>query len=93
MNKCTWSLKPFVCCRIVLVGFCQTFTCCRLCAKQFLRNSHEKACGETGNDLFTVNVFAFKTKQISHFTVMYLVAKPLIWSEAESDLVVIETSI
>ena len=30
---------------------------------------------------------------ISHFTVVYLVAKPLIWSEAEGDLVVIETSI
>ena len=30
---------------------------------------------------------------IGHFTVMYLVAKPLIWSEAEGDLVVIETSI
>ena len=28
-----------------------------------------------------------------HFTVVYLVAKPLIWSEAEGDLVVIETSI
>ena len=27
------------------------------------------------------------------FLVMYLVAKPLIWSEAEGDLVVIETSI
>ena len=30
---------------------------------------------------------------IGHFTVMYLVAKPLIWSEAEGDLVVIETSV
>ena len=30
---------------------------------------------------------------IGHFLVMYLVAKPLIWSEAEGDLVVIETSI
>ena len=30
---------------------------------------------------------------IGHFTIVYLVAKPLIWSEAESDLVVIETSI
>ena len=28
-----------------------------------------------------------------HFIVVYLVAKPLIWSEAEGDLVVIETSI
>ena len=32
-------------------------------------------------------------KAIGHFTVVYLVAKPLIWSEAEGDLVVIETSI
>ena len=30
---------------------------------------------------------------IVHFTVVHLVAKPLIWSEAEGDLVVIETSI
>ena len=29
---------------------------------------------------------------IGHFTVVYLVAKPLIWSEAKSDLVVMETS-
>ena len=28
----------------------------------------------------------------AHFTVVFLVAKPLIWSEAEGDLVVIETS-
>ena len=28
-----------------------------------------------------------------HFIVVYLVAKPLIWSEAEGDLVVIVTSI
>ena len=28
-----------------------------------------------------------------YFTVVCLVAKPLIWSEAEGDLVVIETSI
>ena len=31
--------------------------------------------------------------QIGHFTVVYLVAEPLIWSEAEGNLVVIETSI
>ena len=31
--------------------------------------------------------------RIGHFTVVYIVAKPLIWSEAEGDLVVIETSI
>ena len=30
---------------------------------------------------------------IGHFTVVYLVAKSLIWSEAEGHLVVIETSI
>ena len=30
---------------------------------------------------------------IGHFTVVYLVAKPLIWSEAEGDLVVLETRI
>ena len=30
---------------------------------------------------------------IGHFTVVYLVSKPLIWSEVEGDLVVIETSI
>ena len=34
-----------------------------------------------------------KTVRIGHFTVVYLIAKPLIWSEAEGDLVVIETSI
>ena len=28
----------------------------------------------------------------AHFTVVFLVAKPLIWSEAEGDLVMIETS-
>ena len=28
-----------------------------------------------------------------HFTVVYLVAKPLIWSQAEGDLDVLETSI
>ena len=33
------------------------------------------------------------TTRIGHFTVVCLVAKPLIWSEAEGDLVVIETSI
>ena len=30
---------------------------------------------------------------IGHFTVVYFVAKPLIWSEAEGDLVVLETRI
>ena len=33
------------------------------------------------------------TASIGHFTVMYLVTKPLIWSEAEGDPVVMETSI
>ena len=33
------------------------------------------------------------TPTIGHFTVVHLVAKPLIWSEAEGDLVVIKTSI
>ena len=28
----------------------------------------------------------------AHFTVVFLVAKPFIWSEAEGDLVVLETS-
>ena len=32
-------------------------------------------------------------QRIGHFTAVYLVAKPLIWREAEGDLVVIETSI
>ena len=36
---------------------------------------------------------AFPGWGISHLTVVYLVAKPLIWSEAEDDLVVIETNI
>ena len=31
--------------------------------------------------------------RIGHFTVVFLVAKPLIWSEAEGDLVVLETRI
>ena len=31
--------------------------------------------------------------EIGHFTVVYLVAKPLIWSEAEGDFVVLETRI
>ena len=30
---------------------------------------------------------------ISHFTIVYLIAKPLIWSEAKGDHVVIEISI
>ena len=34
-----------------------------------------------------------QTLLIGHFRVVYLVAKPLIWSEAEGDLFVIETSI
>ena len=34
-----------------------------------------------------------KLLKIGHFTVVFLVAKPLIWSEAEGDLVVLETRI
>ena len=34
-----------------------------------------------------------KNLVMDHVTVVYLVAKPLIWSEAEADHVVIETSI
>ena len=79
MNKCTWSLKPFVCSRIVLVGFCQTFTCCFLSAVAFIQNNFQ--------EIHTRRSVRDETKQISHFTVVYLVAKPLIWSEAESDLV------
>ena len=47
----------------------------------------------------TLHVFLVTSnhKSTSHtrayFTVVFLVAKPLIWSEAEGDLVVIETSI
>ena len=40
-----------------------------------------------------VSITNQKFRRIGHFTVVYLVAKPLIWSEAEGDLVVIETSI
>ena len=41
---------------------------------------------------FSVQLFhSYRT--IDHFTVMYLVSRPLIWSEAEGDLVVIETCI
>ena len=46
------------------------------------------------SSLITVFVFLARiNKSIGHFTVVCLVAKPLIWSEAEGDLVVIETSI
>ena len=38
-------------------------------------------------------LFFIQIYQIAHFTVVYLVAEPLIWSEAEGDLVMIETSI
>ena len=33
------------------------------------------------------------SQPIGHFTVVYLVAKPSIWSEAEGDLVVLGTRI
>ena len=36
---------------------------------------------------------AWKGSTKGHFTVVYLVAKPLIWNEVEGDLVGIETSI
>ena len=40
------------------------------------------------------HIFLYKDfRAIGHFTVVYLVARPLIWSEAEGDLVMIETSI
>ena len=40
------------------------------------------------------NLMSYQTLQFQgHFTVVYLVAKPLIWSEAEGDIAVIETSI
>ena len=43
-------------------------------------------------NIFSVQLFhSYRT--IGHFTVLYLVVKPLIWSEAEGDLVVIETCI
>ena len=51
----------------------------------------------TGNlplDYWTNNLgSAVNLPIIGHFTVVYLVAKPLIWSEAEGDLVVLETRI
>ena len=43
--------------------------------------------------LYSLYKFKVSCQLIGHFTVVYLVAKPLIWSEAEGDLVVIETSI
>ena len=52
-----------------------------------------------GGGLISCTATAFRSKTenclltIGHFAVVYLVAKPLIWSEAEGDLAVIETSI
>ena len=43
--------------------------------------------------LYSLYKFKVSCQLIGHFTVVYLVAKPLIWSEAEGDLVVIESSI
>ena len=40
-----------------------------------------------------INLFSVFSGTMGHFTVVYLVAKPLIWSEAEVDHVVIENSI
>ena len=42
---------------------------------------------------FISYIYLFVVQPIGHFTVVNSVAKPLIWSEAEGDLVVIETSI
>ena len=42
---------------------------------------------------FISYIYLFVVQPIGHFTVANSVAKPLIWSEAEGDLVVIETSI
>ena len=52
--------------------------------------------GKTG--IINVNCKSVLPRQIrqfsmGYFTVVYLVAKPLIWSEAGGNLVVIETSI
>ena len=43
--------------------------------------------------MFNYSITQQEVNNIGHFTVVYLVAKPFIWSEAEGDLVVIETSI
>ena len=43
--------------------------------------------------LYSLYKFKVSCQLIGHFTVVYLVSKPLIWSEAEGDLVVIESSI
>ena len=40
-----------------------------------------------------VSFFLVLGHSIGHFTVVYLVAKPSLWSEAEGDLVVLDTSI
>ena len=45
------------------------------------------------HDMWTVPLTILLHCPTGHFTVVYLVAKPLIWSEAEGDLVEIETSI
>ena len=46
-----------------------------------------------GNSCYGITYSTKAIKLIGYFTVVYLVAKPLIWSEAEVDHVVIETSI
>ena len=48
---------------------------------------------EFQSDVSSVCPFVRETEGIIHVTVTYLVAKPLIWREAEGDLVVIKTSI
>ena len=46
-----------------------------------------------GNSCYGITYSTKAIRLIGYFTVVYLVAKPLIWSEAEVDHVVIETSI
>ena len=59
-----------------------------------IRNTTNYSKNDGLLELFPYHVISFiHSKTIGHFTVVYLAAKPLIWSEAEGDLVVIETSI
>ena len=58
-------------------------------ATTVLRLSTDKLVEFLGLNLVQI----VKKFRIGHFTVEYLVAKPLIWSKAEVDHVVIETSL
>ena len=59
-----------------------------------IRNTTNYSKNDGLLELFPYPVISFiHSKTIGYFTVVYLVAKPLIWSEAEGDLVEIETSI